>query len=51
MVDLILNEEEPSEGFENLEALINALESCWKLGQTYKFSIMRPKPVKYDGFG
>ena len=39
--DWILNKEDESEKYACLEGLIVALKNCWKIGQTYRFSIMR----------
>ena len=39
--DWILNKEDESEKYACLEGLIVALSNCWKIGQTYRFSIIR----------
>ncbi len=38
--DWILNKEDESEKYACLEGLIVALNNCWKIGQTYTFSII-----------
>ena len=39
--DWILNMEDEDEQYASLETLITALNNCWKIGQTYTFSIIR----------
>ena len=41
--DWILNKEDESEKHACLEGLIEALNNCWKIGQTYTFSIITEK--------
>lgn len=40
-IDWILNMEDEDEQYASLETLITALNNCWKIGQTYTFSIIR----------